>query len=181
MRTSHSAVLFKRRTDSTKKRGSNLLDFIFSPTDWSWSHTDSNFPSWRSLSSVCLVIWVSVLEILHVSSHWYFSAQHAASVSMLLSVCSWLTACLCEPSKRCRVSLNKLMGSFIFGAPLFRLPFFSSSSSSAISENTVVWCLLYTVGRGFQEHNFNTEHRSRWVHRLRSNLKINSCTRVLHS
>ncbi len=74
--------------------------------------------------------------MLHVSSHWYFSAPHAASVSMLLSICFWLTACLCEPSKRCRVSLNKLMGSFIFGVPLFFIYFL------AISENTVVWCLL---------------------------------------
>lgn len=74
--------------------------------------------------------------MLHVSSHWYLSAQHAASVSMLLSICFWLTACLYEQSKRCRVSLNKLMGSFIFGVPLFFFFFL------AISENTVVWCLL---------------------------------------
>lgn len=134
---------------------SHLFDFIFNPTDSS-SHTDSNLPSWRSLSSVCLVIWVSVLKKPHVSSHWYFSAPHAASVSMLLSSCFWLAACLCEQSKRCRVSLNKLMGSFVFGVPLFILFIFlwldknSYEHSLVFAEELYSWPIVWdvTLNRG---------------------------------
>lgn len=147
---------------------SYLLNFIFKSTDFS-SGTHSNFPSWRSLSSACVVFWVSVLLMLHVSSHWYFSAQHAASVSMLLSICLWLIACLCEQSKRCRVSLNKLMGSFIFGVPLFWGNFlgnFWKYRSIVFAEE------LYTVGPRFQEQHFNTEQQRRLLNKLCSNLEI---------
>lgn len=60
--------------------GGNLSDCISNLTDFQNTvgagrrrHAHSNFPSWRSLSGVCLAIWVSVLKTLHVSSHWYFS------------------------------------------------------------------------------------------------------------
>lgn len=88
MTTSHCSVPF-RGAQIEKMIVSHLLDFIFNLTDFSRVTHTLISPSWRTLSSMCVVMWVSVLEMLHVSSHWYFSAQHATSVSTLL-----LTHCM---------------------------------------------------------------------------------------
>lgn len=82
----HSA--FQRSTD-IKYDSKSFIGLYIQPDRLQQSHTDPNFPSWRTLSSMCVVLWVSVLEMLHVSSHWYFSPQHATSVSTLL-----LTRCM---------------------------------------------------------------------------------------
>lgn len=94
--------------------------------------------------------------MLHVSSRWYFSAPHAAPVSTpLLSICFWLTACLCALSKRRQVSLNKLMGSFIFRVLFFFThtpPNFWKYCSLGFTEE------LYTVGPRSQKC-FNSQQQ----------------------
>lgn len=106
--------------------------------------------------SVQCVSYLSVLEMLHVSSSWYFSAQHAASVSMLLSICFWLTACLCELSKSCWVSLNKLMRMGVFYIPSSPPPLQPSPPFFCIS--LVFSKKLYTVGPWFQGQRLNADY-----------------------
>lgn len=98
----------------------------------------------------------------HVSLYGGFSAQHAASARVLLSICFRLAACLCEQSKRRGVSLNKWkkMGVFYIQSP-HPLP------SPLLFFFAVVWCLL--------------KSRAQLAHGCRNNILILSSKRRLQS